>query len=155
MTGAVRPVHRLLGGLIDVVVIAGLGAGAGLVMRGATPSPLFFVVGRLLIAAYLLVRDVTGASPGKHRMKLAVVAADGSPADVVQRVLRNVTVAVAPLSAGIPFAMQLSWLLVLVEVALVLLGRARLGDLLAQTKVVSTAPAAAAPAPSSDVPDSI
>lgn len=141
----VRPRDRLLGSAIDVVFVLGIAAGASLMVRGENPSPLLIVVGRLLIAAFLLGRDVAGASPGKRRMKLRVVSADGSPSDFSQRVIRNVTIVAVPVSAGIPVAVQLAWLLALAEVVLVMLGRERLGDLLAQTMVVrpetSTAPA--------------
>jgi uncharacterized RDD family membrane protein YckC len=137
-----RPVHRIVGGFLDALVLVGIGAGVGLLLRGATPSPLLLVVGRLLVAAYLLLRDAGGMSPGKRRMKLRVVAAGGAEATPGQRVLRNVTIAAAPISAGIPVAVQAAWLLVLLETVLVMSGRNRLGDLLAHTTVVSDAPAA-------------
>lgn len=138
----VRIADRVLASVIDVVLIIGVGAGIGLLMRGAPPSPLFIVIGRLLLAAYLLGRDAAGASLGKRRMKLQVAAADGSRAGAGQLLLRNVTLAAVPLTAGIPIASLLAWLLVLSEAVLLFLGRDRLGDLLAQTHVTYRAGAA-------------
>ena len=128
--------NRLAAGVIDALLIAAVFVAFGFVMRGSTPSPLFLVLGRLAIAAFLLLRDLPGASPGKRRRRLQVVSATGAPAPAGSLVLRNVTLAVAPLSAGIPVAVQVAWLLVLAESVLAALGRARLGDLLAQTRVV-------------------
>ena len=127
---------RLAAGLIDALLIAAVFVMIGFAMRGAPLPPLFLVAGRLAIAAYLLLRDVTGASFGKRRKRLLVAAADGGRAAPGSLVLRNVTFAIAPLSAGIPVATLLAWVLVAAEVVLVALGRPRLGDLLAQTQVV-------------------
>jgi uncharacterized RDD family membrane protein YckC len=107
------------------------------------------VVGALVGAAYLLVRDglefdfMKQRSIGKQVMKLRPVRLDGGPMDIVTSVKRNLPFAIGPVIMIIPI---LGWIIGpviamiigVIEVVLVLTdaeGR-RLGDKFADTKVI-------------------
>jgi uncharacterized RDD family membrane protein YckC len=107
-----------------------------------TPSPAMWAA-----VAFLLVRDATGASPGKMLLGLRVVRSNdhARPATILQRLGRNVVVAAAAAQATvIPVAgMSVIWLLPLVAgIALVIDGAwlyetgERLSDRIVGTAVV-------------------
>lgn len=124
--------------LLDVIpaILAGLAVGwipiIGAVMLG------------FILLAYWLLRDITGSSIGKLILGLKVVKKDGSPSGAMQRVLRNLTIAVGPALliiplAGYAIAPPITGVLILTEAVLLLAKRERLGDMLAGTTVVKKA----------------
>jgi uncharacterized RDD family membrane protein YckC len=105
--------------------------------------------GALVAAGFLLLRDVSGASPGKHVLGLRVVGRDGALAGVAQRVLRNavfglqaVAYASTPLAGGGSYGLALVAQLVpsglmLVDCYYLVEKGERLSDRFAGTKVVT------------------
>jgi uncharacterized RDD family membrane protein YckC len=94
----------------------------------------------VVLAAWWLLRDLTGASPGKLLLGLRVVRQDNSPSDLRQRMLRNITLVPGPLLSLIGIAgfggPAISVCLILVEVGFLWVRHERLGDRLAGTMVV-------------------
>jgi uncharacterized RDD family membrane protein YckC len=135
--------RRLAGYLIDLCVITIVGLATGYRTAEMTSTHVGFSIG-LVGAAYLLLRDIAGASLGKVFLGVRVVAASGGPASVRSRILRNVTVALGPILAiatppdtGLRAVTQVvGGLIVLVDVVFLLQGGLRLGDRIAGTKVV-------------------
>lgn len=128
--------QRVVGGLIDMaplfVVTVVIGVFAG-------PYDVSMPAARLIAGLGLLLKDVAGASPGKWLVGVRVADRDGGPAGLGRRVVRNVTLAGAPLLMGVPYVGGLGVVIFASEMALVLAGRERLGDRLAGTTVVRRA----------------
>jgi uncharacterized RDD family membrane protein YckC len=130
--------QRLLAYLIDVVPIVVLG-----LILGSTSTTAIWIA-----AAYLLLRDVGGASPGKLVLRLRVVGKDGASATVAQRVLRNVTlgaqaaaIAVVPLAGFGLMGLIVRFvpsLLLTIDGAYLLDKGLRLSDRLVGTRVVGS-----------------
>jgi uncharacterized RDD family membrane protein YckC len=133
--------QRFVAYLIDLIPIVLLGLITGSSMRTVGHVGAINWVG----AAYLLLRDVSGASVGKLIVGLRVVGHDGGQARLANRILRNVTLALGPaltglsLSAGfVDVVAELSGSLVaFVDVVFLLMGGRRLGDRIAGTSVAS------------------
>ncbi len=99
------------------------------------------VVAGLVLLAYWMLRDITGASIGKMLLGLQVVKKDGSPSGTGDRILRNLPIAVGPAMliiplAGYVIAPPIAAILILTETVLLLAKRERLGDMLAGTTVI-------------------
>lgn len=99
------------------------------------------IIAGLLLTPYWLLRDVTGASLGKHVLGLRVSQRNGLPAGIGARVLRNIPLAIGPSLLIIPLLGYLlgppvACVMVLVETILLLAQGERLGDKLAGTTVV-------------------
>lgn len=127
--------------LLDVIpaILVGLAVGwiplVGAIMLG------------FILLAYWLLRDITGSSMGKLILGLRVVGKDGSPSGPMQRVLRNLPIAVGPAMliiplAGYAIAPPVAGILILTEAVLLLAKKERLGDMLAGTTVVKKTAAA-------------
>jgi uncharacterized RDD family membrane protein YckC len=134
--------RRILAALIDLAIV-GVGGAAVLVAAGvlggdgaSLGAPLAAVVVGWALYYYFACESGGGQTVGKRLMRLRVVRADGSPADMkavaVRTVLRVVDTALVGLIAMMATGER----------------RARLGDLAAGTMIVSTdaAPAVVAPA---------
>jgi uncharacterized RDD family membrane protein YckC len=138
--------RRILAALIDLAIV-GVGGAAVLVAAGvlggdgaSLGAPLAAVVVGWALYYYFACESGGGQTVGKRLMRLRVVRADGSPADMkavaVRSVLRVVDTALVGLIAMMATGER----------------RARLGDLAAGTMIVSTdaapstAPAVVAPA---------
>ena len=84
--------QRIVGGIVDVapllVVTLALTA-------FVTPFDLGATLARLIAASGLLLKDVTGASPGKWLVGVRVADRSGPRASAGRRLLRNVTIAAA------------------------------------------------------------
>ena len=128
--------QRIVGGLVDVAPLLVLSAVIGVF---AGPYNVSMPAARLIAGLGLLLKDVAGASPGKWLVGVRVADPDGGPAGRVRRVARNVTLAGAPLLMGVPVLGGLGAVVFMVEMALVLASRERLGDRLAGTTVVRRA----------------
>ena len=135
--------QRLSAYVIDLVPIVLFGAMTTVWWSGTDrPDSL-----RWVVAAYLLLRDVGGASIGKRIVGLRVVAAGGGEAGLGSRILRNATLALTPaakaMSLSTPSAAQavelVGSLVGGVDVLFILIAGHRLGDRLARTAVVRTA----------------
>lgn len=128
--------RRACGFLLDLVAIGAFGAMVGLMspasVGGTTAAAPFIAV------AYLLFRDVTGASLGKRILGLRVVGVDNIEIGYARRILRNVTLATAPLLEMFPG--HLAGVIFLIEVLFLLTRGERLGDQLARTRVVLESP---------------
>jgi uncharacterized RDD family membrane protein YckC len=128
--------QRIVGGIVDVapllVVTIALTA-------FVTPFDVGATLARLVAAFGLLLKDVTGASPGKWLVGVRVTDRTGPPAGAGRRLLRNVTLAAAPLLAGVPYLGRLAAVVCIGEMVLVLAQKERLGDRLAGTAVVRRA----------------
>jgi uncharacterized RDD family membrane protein YckC len=128
--------QRLVAGLIDVApllvatAIIGVFGGSYGVSLTAT---------RTIAGLGLLLKDVTGASPGKWLAGVRVTDRDGGPAGRGRKILRNITIAGAPLLLGVPYIGVLGMAVCVGDMALVLANRERLGDRLAGTAVVRRA----------------
>ena len=140
-TGSVTPLaantsQRIVGGIVDVapllVVTVALTA-------FVTPFDVGATLGRLVAALGLMIKDVTGASPGKWLVGVRVTDRSGAPASAGRRLLRNVTLAAAPLLAGMPYLGRIAAVICIGEMVLVLWQKERLGDRLAGTAVVRRA----------------
>ena len=128
--------QRLFAGFVDVGPLMAITIVGSILMSPFDPSA---VAARLLAGVGLLMKDITGASPGKWLAGVRVTDRDGRPASMVRRVLRNVTIAAVLLLLGVPVAGRLAAVVCLIEMALVLLQRDRLGDRLAGTAVIRRA----------------
>lgn len=89
-----------------------------------------------VLLAWWLLRDIKGASLGKMILGLEVAGRNGPDTSSRQRILRNVTLIGAPLSMLLPISGWIALALTLIEVAMLLIRKERLGDLLAHTAVV-------------------
>ena len=133
---AANTTQRVVGGLVDVAPLLVLSAVIGVF---AGPYDVSMPAARLIAGLGLLLKDVAGASPGKWLVGVRVAERDGGPAGRVRRIVRNVTLAGAPVFMGVPFLGGLGALVFMVEMALALASRERLGDRLAGTTVVRRA----------------
>src|SRR5665213_353922 len=107
---------RAAGYLIDVIPACIFG------LFGFIPIVGAMIAGFLLLP-YWLLRDITGRSLGKMMLGMEVVRADGSPAPVSARILRNLTIAVGPGLLIIPLlgyvlAPPVGGLLILTEIVM-------------------------------------
>jgi uncharacterized RDD family membrane protein YckC len=139
--GSVTPLaantsQRIVGGIVDVapllVVTVALTA-------FVTPFDVGATLARLVAALGLMLKDVTGASPGKWLVGVRVMERTGAPASAGRRLLRNVTLAAVPLLAGVPYLGRIAAVICIGEMVLVLWQKERLGDRLAGTAVVRRA----------------
>ena len=94
----------------------------------------------ILLLLWWLLRDISGASPGKRMFGLRVIAISGAQTTVAQRIVRNATLIAAPVLMILQLNESSVALVpvgtILFETALLLtLGR-RLGDRIAGTDVV-------------------
>lgn len=103
--------------------------------------------------AYMLMRDMNGASLGKLALGLRVVREDGSEASTSRRILRNLPLSLANLPILLPmFGLDVIitsatvGLVSLLEGIFLLTTRRRIGDRLAGTVVIGRASALAAQA---------
>jgi uncharacterized RDD family membrane protein YckC len=128
--------QRIVSGIVDVapllVVTIALTA-------FVTPFDVGATLARLVAALGLLLKDVTGASPGKWLVGVRVLERTGAATSAGRRLLRNVTLAAAPLLAGMPYLGRIAAVVCIVEMVLVLAQKERLGDRLAGTTVVRRA----------------
>jgi uncharacterized RDD family membrane protein YckC len=97
--------------------------------------------------SYALLRDVKGASLGKHIMHLKVLSKSGRPATTGQLIGRNVIFALPSLAYIFPFigiliTNVLYLVLIIIELVLWVSTRNRIGDRLASTMVVKQKTAA-------------
>jgi uncharacterized RDD family membrane protein YckC len=95
----------------------------------------------VLLLAWWLLRDITGASVGKRMLKLRVVRQDGSESGPRERVLRNVTLIGGPVFMLIPVSTGVmgsvtGLILIVIEMAALVMLKRRLGDMLAGTAVI-------------------
>ena len=96
----------------------------------------------VFLLAWWLLRDITGASLGKHLLKLRVVRQDGSESGPRERVLRNITLIggpvfmLIPVSAGV-MGSATGLILIVIEMAALVMLKRRLGDVLAGTAVIA------------------
>lgn len=102
------------------------------------------VLSGLMVSAYWLLRDSTGASPGKVLIGYRVAAADGSDVDKNALMKRNLPLALGVLPSFVPF---LGWLLgfvgvfvFAVELVMLIATGGRIGDRWGATTVVQAAP---------------
>jgi uncharacterized RDD family membrane protein YckC len=121
--------------LIDVLPMLVVG-----LVIGWIPIIGFMAMG-LIGTAYWLLRDFNGASLGKMALGLVVVRKDGTPSDMKERILRNVTLCVGSALMIIPFAgyvlgPPVSAIMGITEVVMLAVKHERLGDMLANTTVV-------------------
>jgi uncharacterized RDD family membrane protein YckC len=125
---------RAAGYLIDVVPAIFLG------LFGIVPVIGTMISGVLLLG-YWLLRDIGGRSLGKLLLGMRVASADGSPAPVGSRILRNVTLAIGPAFLLVPFAGHFAGpgaaiVFIVIEILMLLAQGNRLGDRIAGTTVV-------------------
>ncbi len=124
--------HRCIARALDFLIVATL-----------YQAPL--ATGAYVGMAYLLIADgfYGGRSVGKRLIGLAVVRRDGGPASFRESMLRNAPFAVAYFFLWVPFVgialmclvIGLEWLLIVGNAE-----GARVGDELAHTRVVASAP---------------
>ena len=103
------------------------------------PLNAWTVPGAVTAAAYLFLRDVAGASPGKLAVGLRVVAKDRAPAALWRLPRRNVLLALTPaLSAFMTYGMAAvaASLPITLESFYLVARDERIGDRIAGTKVV-------------------
>jgi uncharacterized RDD family membrane protein YckC len=125
--------RRVLAFLIDII--------PALLLVVINFIPFLDWLAGLAAAAYWLLRDINGSSPGKMVLGSVVVSASGGPSTTQQRILRNVTLAVPGLISAIPFigiylAAPISFIAFIGEVVMLLVTGRRVGDMLANTTVV-------------------
>jgi len=106
--------------------------------------PVVGVVFNLAIVAFWALRDYNGASPGKMVIGSRVISATGGAATVNQLVGRNLIFVVPWIIGLIPFvgffvAAPLSFIIMIIELALFFTTGRRLGDRLANTLVIKRA----------------
>ena len=128
--------QRIVGGIVDVAPLLVVTLA---VTAFVTPFDLGATLARLNAASGLLHKDVTGASPGKWLVGVRVADRSGPRASAGRRLLRNVTLAAAPLLAGVPYLGRIAAVICIGEMVLVLWQKERLGDRLAGTAVVRRA----------------
>ncbi len=95
----------------------------------------------VIMVAYWLFRDITGASPGKMLLGLRVVRKDGGESVARDRILRNVTLIVGPVLILIPFGgfivgPSITLGILAIELFFLITRKQRVGDILAGTAVV-------------------
>jgi uncharacterized RDD family membrane protein YckC len=103
------------------------------------PSDGAATTARIIAGLCLLLKDFTGASPGKWLVGARVTDRAGASAASGRRIARNATLAAAPLLMGVPVLGRLAAVLAIVEMILVLAQRERVGDRLAGTTVIRRA----------------
>jgi uncharacterized RDD family membrane protein YckC len=134
--------QRIVAFLIDLVPIVFVASVMGILWRTSSLPAVWMIPPPVVGAAYFLLRDVTGASPGKAALGLRVVAKDGGESSVGQRVLRNVVFVLGPVVAIVPGLK--TWMivtvpvssLVLLDFVFLLIQGERFSDKMAGTKVV-------------------
>jgi uncharacterized RDD family membrane protein YckC len=99
------------------------------------------IVAGVVLLAWWLFRDITGASLGKRMLKLRVVRQDGADSGPRERILRNVTLIGGPVAMLLPvtgtFVGSFAGLVItLIEMATLVLLKQRLGDMLAGSAVI-------------------
>jgi uncharacterized RDD family membrane protein YckC len=104
------------------------------------PSGGTIAAGVVLLAWWLL-RDITGASLGKRMLGLRVVRQDGGESSPRERILRNVTLIGGPISMLIPMTAAVmgsavGLVITIIEMASLVMLKRRLGDMLAGTAVI-------------------
>ncbi len=125
--------RRVVAYLIDVVPM--------LLLAVIHFLPIFgWMLYGLIHACYWLLRDINGASPGKHVIGSYVASSDGTPATTSQRIVRNVPLALPGILGMIPligifFEFGFAVLIFGGEAILLLATGRRLGDRLANTLV--------------------
>jgi uncharacterized RDD family membrane protein YckC len=129
--------RRFAAWCIDGVVLAAIFLLLGIPLKVWTDR------GSLIATAYVLLRDVGGASPGKLALGLRVVNQEGAPASLAARVLRNATLAIASalnsvLNYGL--ARLIPDTAIMVESCFLVSKGQRIGDRIAHTKVVRRRP---------------
>ena len=109
------------------------------------PLAIIPIVGPMIvgvaIGAWYLMRDIKGASLGKHFLKERVVMKDNSLPDQTALLKRNITIAAPALCTAIPIAGYILGPLVgiamlILEVVMLATKGERFGDQLAGTKVI-------------------
>ena len=128
--------QRIVAGFIDVAPLLAVTIAVAVFVP---PSGAEATATRIIAGLCLLLKDVTGASPGKWLVGARVADRSGVAASAVRRIVRNVTLASAPLLMGLPYVGRLSAIICIGEMVLVLAQRERLGDRLAGTTVVRRA----------------
>lgn len=128
--------QRIVAGFIDVAPLLVV---TMVVAVFVPPFDAAATATHLVTGLCLLLKDVTGASPGKWLVGARVADRSGAVAGAGRRILRNVTLAAAPVLMGVPYVGRLSVVVCLGEMVLVLAQRERLGDRLAGTTVVRRA----------------
>ena len=98
------------------------------------------LVGGFGLLLYWLLRDLAAPSFGKRIVGLRVVDLAGNPAETKALILRNITLAGPCLIVMIPFisfsGAGIEFVMSIVELVLLATGGARLGDKIADTRVV-------------------
>ncbi len=101
---------------------------------------LGWFLGRPALVACLLLRDVRGASVGKHLLGLRVESRFGTPIGANERIMRNWPLAIGPAISLTPLAGDLGApafaFCLAVETLVLLVKKERIGDIMADTKVV-------------------
>jgi len=116
--------------MVDLIPAMLISFGLGwLPLAGTAPAGI-------VLLAWWLLRDIRGASLGKMVLGLEVAGRDGAATSPRQRILRNITLIGAPLSMLLPISGWIALALTIVEVAMLLFRKERIGDLLAHTIVV-------------------
>ena len=138
------PVMRLVSWVIDMLLL--LVCLVPVIIFGFVPFIGLIIVwlGIPLIAVtYHLMRDITGASPGKSLLGMKVMSRDGREAPNGSRVLRNVLFAIPPVFMILPIIGHvigglLGFALVVTELIMLLSTGERIGDRIANTVVLKT-----------------
>ena len=86
--------QRIVAGFIDVAPLLVVTIAVGVFVP---PSGAEATATRIIAGLCLLLKDVTGASPGKWLVGARVADRSGVAASAVRRIVRNVTLASAPL----------------------------------------------------------
>ncbi len=128
--------QRIIAGFIDVAPFAVVTIAVSIF---AGPFDVAATSARILTGLYLLIKDITGASPGKWLVGVRVTDRAGVHAPAVRKVFRNLTLASAPMLLGVPYIGRVAAVLCVGEMVLVLMQRERLGDRLAGTTVIRRA----------------
>ena len=83
--------------------------------RSLLISYTFFII---FGEVYFIIKDIFGRSLGKRIMGIKIVRVDGRKPSIIRLILRNITISIWP-----------------VEIVLLLLGKEKLGDRLAKTRL--------------------
>lgn len=138
------PMMRLLSWVIDMLLL--LVCLVPIIIFGFVPFIGLIIIwlGIPLVAiTFHLLRDTTGASPGKSLLGMKVMAKDGAEAPNSSRVLRNVLFAIPAAFMILPIIGHvigglLSFALVVTELIMLLSTGERIGDRIANTVVIKT-----------------
>ena len=133
---AANTTQRVVGGLIDVAPLLVV---TTVISVFVGPYDVSMTAARVIAGLWLLLKDVAGASPGKRLVGVRVADREGDPVGRGRKVVRNITLAGAPLLMGVPILGSLFAVIFAAEMALVLASRERLGDRLAGTTIIRRA----------------